>query len=339
MQIKDLAPCTYWKDERVNPHEMLAVGWLGSKYPKVSHKASAAFVRKLEKLVKNRFEYITYMGVHFCELCEEGNRYQEQGQIFIPCKYGKVFAAPTMIVHYIKAHGYVPPHSFIEAVMETEKIGGEKYEASISERAPSLASWMKSYSRYGVQFKNGNRPVIRYKAHKDQYIVKSPAKKTEIEIEHMMRTVSSDRHAYDAFMFLVDSGAFSKKQQLALMSTLHIFSGNESYTRPVPSDLPVKNRPFDEADQMLKEASAKVGTKYDPKRGYVVKPRAKEADVKEVDFKPKKIKTQRAPKEIGGGGEFLRGKDAEELRSKLTEQMRLTKHLDDIKKIEKTDSK
>lgn len=338
MQIKDLEPCTYWNDERVNSYEMLAIGWLGNKCPKSSHKAPTAFVRKLEKLVKNRFEYITYMGVHFCELCKEGNRHQEQGQIFIPCKYGKVFAAPTMIVHYIKAHGYVPPQSFIDAVMETEKLGGDKYEASIAERAPTLAAFMKSYSRYGVQFKNGNRPVIRYKARKDQYIVKSPAKKVEIEIEDMMRKVSSDHNAYDAFMFLIDSGAFSKKQQLALMNTLHIFAGNESYIRPVPSELPVKNRPFDEADQMLKEASAKVGTKYDPKRGYVVKPKAKEADVQKVDFKPKKIKTQRAPKEVVGGGEFLMGKDADELRSRLTEQMRLNNSLDDIKKLENPDA-
>jgi hypothetical protein len=335
MQIKDLEPCTYWKNE-VNSHELLAVGWLGNECPRATHKASKAFVKKLEKLINNRFEYVLYMGSHFCELCKESKRYQEQGQIFIPCKYGKVFAAPTMIVHYIKAHGYVPPKSFIDAVMETETIGGDKYESLISERALSLASWMRSYKRHGIQFKNGKPPKTVTKTMKP--VVQSPAKLAEVQIDDMMRSVVHDHQAYDAFMFLTDSGAFSKDQQIALMKVLHIFSGNASYSRPVPSDLPVKNRPFDEADQMLKEASAKVGTKYDPKRGYVVKPRAKEADVKKVDFKPKEIKTQRAPKEVVGGGEFLRGKDATELRQRLTEQMRLNNYLDDVKKLGKPDA-
>jgi hypothetical protein len=31
---------------------------------------------------------------------------------------GRVYASPMMLVHYVEAHGYLPPQEFIDAVMQ-----------------------------------------------------------------------------------------------------------------------------------------------------------------------------------------------------------------------------
>lgn len=33
---------------------------------------------------------------------------------------GTLFAAPDFIYHYVEVHGYLPPESFIRAVMESD---------------------------------------------------------------------------------------------------------------------------------------------------------------------------------------------------------------------------
>jgi hypothetical protein len=38
------------------------------------------------------------------------------GEIRVSGKDGIVYAAPTLVCHYIQAHGYFPPEEFIEAV-------------------------------------------------------------------------------------------------------------------------------------------------------------------------------------------------------------------------------
>ena len=53
------------------------------------------------------------MGMHRCEICDDE---VDSGDIAIPS--GDVlFVAPTMIVHYVRGHGYLPPPGFVRAVL------------------------------------------------------------------------------------------------------------------------------------------------------------------------------------------------------------------------------
>jgi len=68
-------------------------------------------------------------GWHPCPLCPHGRPYpsvvrDDQGEfavgdaeIRVPGVDGETFAAPTMIVHYVAAHGYCPPSAFQSAVL------------------------------------------------------------------------------------------------------------------------------------------------------------------------------------------------------------------------------
>ena len=39
------------------------------------------------------------------------------GEVHIAGQEGTVYAAPTMIVHYVQKHGYCPPTEFIDALV------------------------------------------------------------------------------------------------------------------------------------------------------------------------------------------------------------------------------
>ena len=68
-------------------------------------------------------------GFHACEYCRGGDvgghRLEHRGrtvvmgssEIRVPAGGGVVFAAPTLIGHYVRDHGYCPPTAFIEALL------------------------------------------------------------------------------------------------------------------------------------------------------------------------------------------------------------------------------
>lgn len=168
-----------------------------------------------------------------------------------------------------------------------------------------------------------------------------PTKKQMLKesIENILRMRASEFHTYDALMFLNDSEAFTDEQKLVLMKVLNLFAGNDSYTHPVPSNLPVKNRTLDPADVSLKGASAKVGVKFDPRRGYVVKPSSK--TVKRMgrsSFRPKKLKwkhkNEKGTFSREGGCSFLTPDEETTLRSLLEKQLELRKKVDLLDKVE-----
>jgi len=75
-------------------------------------------------------------GFHFCQLCDFDPNVVVYDQAAMQClqasgalgsaevrvvgRSGRVYAAPTMIWHYVAVHRYQPPREFIEAVMEME---------------------------------------------------------------------------------------------------------------------------------------------------------------------------------------------------------------------------
>ena len=115
------------------------MGWLDNIHPYRKGTVDARLVEKIKLLASNPVEL--YGGIHICELCAEppdlvkttlpnrvvldpncswvrwvGQR-SSNGEIRVSGE-GIVFAAPVLIVHYIEAHGYLPPAQFLKAVDE-----------------------------------------------------------------------------------------------------------------------------------------------------------------------------------------------------------------------------
>jgi hypothetical protein len=97
-----------------------AVGWLGRDHEYPTGPTSPEFLSTL-RTVRNSWGAIfkvfpgwpALMGVHRCEICED---HVDTGDVAIP--FGDVlFVAPTMIVHYVEAHRYLPPADFVTAVL------------------------------------------------------------------------------------------------------------------------------------------------------------------------------------------------------------------------------
>jgi len=128
----DLTPYTY--DSRDWDGRLLNVGWLGGDSHFDRGAVPPDFVAALAALC--RWPGWLHRGVHECELCPAGSRAgfgdpasleYGNGQIRILGSKEVWYAAPTLVHHYVVAHGYVPPSEFVQAVCEPLAIGVDGY--------------------------------------------------------------------------------------------------------------------------------------------------------------------------------------------------------------------
>ncbi|BCJ74957.1 hypothetical protein CS0771_45010 [Catellatospora sp. IY07-71] len=104
------------------------VGWLGRQVPFATGDTP---VRVRDALVRLADEPVEVMrGFHACELCRrkppiyvdavDGSDEQVMlgtGEIRVWGRLPRRYAAPTLIVHYIDEHRYMPPREFCDAVL------------------------------------------------------------------------------------------------------------------------------------------------------------------------------------------------------------------------------
>jgi len=134
MYYPDLTPYDYGTTEY---EDALNIGWLekGHEFPTGDFPEKFWVVKKLESMeIKNK-----YRGWHGCEFCYPDDEYTPnrfnpeviRNPNFVPPQReyhngngeyivqgnGKTYAAPTLIIHYITAHNYIPPQEFIDAVI------------------------------------------------------------------------------------------------------------------------------------------------------------------------------------------------------------------------------
>jgi hypothetical protein len=57
-----------------------------------------------------------FMGLHQCNLCDSLPGPRGTGEIRLTGPNGTVFASPTLLPHYVSAHRYRPPATFVDAV-------------------------------------------------------------------------------------------------------------------------------------------------------------------------------------------------------------------------------
>lgn len=127
----DLTPYAYSLPTPLLVMPVLNIGWLGEGHPFSSGPTPPEFRQRL--LTFCRDEHVLYLcrGFHVCELCVataddpypglmpqlgEAWSFIGNGQIRV-LGDGVVYAAPTMIIHYVQDHAYQPPIEFVTAVL------------------------------------------------------------------------------------------------------------------------------------------------------------------------------------------------------------------------------
>lgn len=126
MYIKDLKSYSY-----LSPMPpALAVGWLDERKRFTTGECPKDVRDRLVDLARDPRNILR--GIHDCQFCPRTDEFRQfqvesptvpgemaylgSGEVWVTGADGTSYAAPTLIVHYIDAHHYLPPQEFIDAV-------------------------------------------------------------------------------------------------------------------------------------------------------------------------------------------------------------------------------
>ena len=123
MYFEDLTPYSYNLPKALS--DVLNIGWLASDHDYTMGSVSQDFMSKLTLLIVELKTNLA-RGYHECDFCRTDARetipfqgstiYLGSAEIWVPSVDGTViYAAPSLIYHYISDHNYCPPLDFIEA--------------------------------------------------------------------------------------------------------------------------------------------------------------------------------------------------------------------------------
>lgn len=133
--IPDLSPCWYISSDASN--DLLAVGWLEQGREFSSGHVDRKFFEKLVSLLLNPWQPCAAAGFHECSFCRFSGgpkefRWKNTGvsvgcsNVFVPDDHA-IYVAPSLILHYIDAHGYSPPDAFQRAVLSCPEMRSIDY--------------------------------------------------------------------------------------------------------------------------------------------------------------------------------------------------------------------
>lgn len=148
MHYPDLTPISEIPSE--GSPKLLAVGWLepGHEFP--CGEVGNEFVSKLVDLLVNPWQPAVVMGRHKCGFCRFSGgpcsfRLANSAtsseirigvsNLWLPAN-GFLFVAPSLIVHYIDSHGYLPPAEFQKAVIACPPMRSMEYLKAILKNGP-----------------------------------------------------------------------------------------------------------------------------------------------------------------------------------------------------------
>lgn len=116
---------------------VLNAGWLEEGHPFIEGDVREDLLNGILYLLATMRSNVT-RGWHICSVCDEydvSSRYlfvndKEIGlgdaEIWVPGSHDVWYAAPTLIYHYIRAHRYVPPIEYQEAVINFQRRHGSE---------------------------------------------------------------------------------------------------------------------------------------------------------------------------------------------------------------------
>ena len=147
----DLTPYAY-------RHEAAAlnVGWLAKDHPFDTGVTPPEVVQRL-KLCCHEIGVNQTRGLHPCDFCEDPYAYRDDtdvgsAEIWAFGSAGTVYAAPTLIVHYIEAHDYLPPEGFINAVLQGPMPPDPTYKSRLDELGVNYTDWADLRARHPGAF-------------------------------------------------------------------------------------------------------------------------------------------------------------------------------------------
>ena len=118
----DFSPYGYFRQEK--PRSVYNIGWLDAAQEFATGPVDAEIVSRLEQISCHSVNQTR--GLHDCNICssEISITYKLAdktlllggAEIRVFSAEGDIFAAPTMLLHYITVHNYLPPPSFLNAV-------------------------------------------------------------------------------------------------------------------------------------------------------------------------------------------------------------------------------
>jgi hypothetical protein len=129
MYFPDLTPYAYGQTEP--QPDVLNVGWRSAAQACPVGIPDKRLVHALGRLISSPVNL--YRGWHFCEFCPDpaktvssgkihvldpAARTMGNGEIRVTSAAGITYVAPVLVLHYVVAHGYLPPQEFIDAVIE-----------------------------------------------------------------------------------------------------------------------------------------------------------------------------------------------------------------------------
>ena len=141
---EDLSPYEYFAHSEPLGLQPVNVGWLDENKPFPKGETSLEFKAKLFEFRLPKYVVHSTRGVHTCQFCgvsdhewyeQSKERYGEEaswlsigdGEIRV-IGQSTLYAAPTLIHHYVVEHNYKPPDEFIEAVFEGPAPGSKEHE-------------------------------------------------------------------------------------------------------------------------------------------------------------------------------------------------------------------
>ena len=122
-----LADLSRWKSEYVLGESLFAVGWLDGEHSYSRGPVGLEFADRLAELLINPWQPVSTGGRHGCTFCRLSGgpaRFESRAgacllggnDLFVPSG-GRIYVAPSMVIHYIDAHEYGPPSEFQDAVL------------------------------------------------------------------------------------------------------------------------------------------------------------------------------------------------------------------------------
>ena len=138
----DLSPCLYFGQEE--SYKLIAVGWLDAEHNYASGSVDELFTNKLFELLHKPWAPFYLLGFAECPFCQlQSHKITFHGtsiivgslNLFIPGQ-GYLYAAPSLIAHYILEHGYAPPQEFCDAVLHCPPMGSPEYFQAIVANGP-----------------------------------------------------------------------------------------------------------------------------------------------------------------------------------------------------------
>jgi len=127
--FNDLTACDYFGAEY--SQALTAVGWLEAGSHHRQGGSRYEVYERLMALFQNPWQPVVFMGMHQCNLCQFSGPLGHKN-LFIP-NGSKIYVCPELITHYIASHHYLPPVSFMDAVMACPDISTMDYKRLLLE--------------------------------------------------------------------------------------------------------------------------------------------------------------------------------------------------------------